>query len=140
VRGVGREAVVEGCDACEGGGWVGEDLFDGGFSAGGGLEGVAPGAAVDVAGGIVSVVGVKMELGERTLSIGTFRDQIGREVVGAIHPASARDSLSRCTEQQGCVWGKWGMTCFTRKLGCKECCLFGGVQMRSAAAAGTIQG
>jgi hypothetical protein len=140
VRGVGREAVVEGCDAGEGRGWVGENGLDGGFSAGGGLEGIAPGAAVDVAGGIVSMVGIRMELEERTLSIGTFRGQIGREIVGAIYPASARDSLSRCTEQQGCVWGRWGLTCFTRKLGCKECCLFGGVQTRSAAAAGTIQG
>jgi hypothetical protein len=49
VRGVGREAVVEGCDAGDGGGWIGEKVFDGGVSAGGGLDWVAPGAAVDVA-------------------------------------------------------------------------------------------
>jgi hypothetical protein len=53
VRGIGREAVVEGCDAGKGRRRVGEDLFDGGFSAGGGLEGVAPGAAVDVANGLL---------------------------------------------------------------------------------------
>jgi hypothetical protein len=56
VRGVGREAVVEGCDAGEGWRWVGEDLFDGGFSAGGGLEGVAPGAAMDIAGELLVLV------------------------------------------------------------------------------------
>lgn len=52
MRRVRREAVVEGRDACD----CGErgEVRDGGVSAGGGLQWVAPGAAVDVAGESVS--------------------------------------------------------------------------------------
>jgi hypothetical protein len=49
MRGVGRETVVEGCDACDLGKGCAGEMGDCGVSAGGGLEGVAPGAAVDVA-------------------------------------------------------------------------------------------
>lgn len=70
VRGVGREAVVEGCDSCDGLGFGGE-VVDCGESAGRGLQGVAPGTAVDVAG----------EMLARKVGRDVWGD-IGREVLG----------------------------------------------------------
>lgn len=61
MRGVGREAVIEGCVAHDweaaGGGGRGEDeIVHGAFEARGVDEGVAPGAAVDEAVGLLEMV------------------------------------------------------------------------------------
>jgi hypothetical protein len=49
VRGIWGKAVVERCDAGDGGRVGAQEVGDGWFSAGRGLERVAPGTAVDVA-------------------------------------------------------------------------------------------
>ena len=59
MRGVGREAVVEGCDAGElvdGGGVRFEEVREGWLNAAAVLSWVAPGAAMDVAGECQSAV------------------------------------------------------------------------------------
>jgi hypothetical protein len=71
VRRVGRETVVQGRyagDVADGGGVGGrrEEVCGCGFSAERGLEGVAPGAAVDVAVGRVSGGVSGGEVGECT--------------------------------------------------------------------------
>jgi hypothetical protein len=68
---------------------------------------------------VISIGGLRLARDERTLSIATFRGQTGREVGGAICPVFAAGFVSRCRGWMGRVWGRWGMSCFMRKLGCE---------------------
>lgn len=93
-----------------------EEVFECGFSAEGGLEGVTPGAAVDVAvWGVRIGWGGRWRLAGRTLSIANLWGRIVRGGVGAICRVFGGELEGRRMLLRGCVLGIRGM-CLLKTL------------------------